>query len=168
MITNTKKEKITEEVVVEGIITIDNVIMTIATEPIKIETETMMSRKKKEILKIRKLESTKTEIMEIKTMRKETITIKVINPETENKIANQEIKMTEKMEERKNITLKMNPKRRELPQEKRLLKRIKILLNQAIPLICLMLTAMIVKSNEIKEKFSIHSHDLHGYLNLSI
>ena len=82
MITNMKKEKITEEVVVEGIITIDNVIMTIATEPIKIETETMMSRKKKEILKIRKLESTKTEIMEIKTMKKETITIKVINPET--------------------------------------------------------------------------------------
>lgn len=123
MTINTKIEKATEEVVVADITTTDNATMTIVIEIIKIETEIMIGKIMMDKMKIGSLESTKTENMETKTMKKEII-IKTINLETERIIVNPETKiMTEKMEEKKSITLKMNPKRRSQSQEMSPLKK---------------------------------------------
>ena len=102
---NMKKERTTEEAVVEDTITTDNAIMTIGTETIKIETETTIEKILKEIIKIGRQESIKTETMEIDSTK---IGIKrTTNLETETIIAN----LDSKMEERKNITPKINPER---------------------------------------------------------
>lgn len=111
-----KKEKTTEEVVVADTITIEIAIMTIVTETIKIETETTIEKIMKEIIKIGRQESIKTEIMEIdrtkKEIMKKEIIIKNTSQETEKKTVNQETKiMTEEKEVRKSITPKMSPEK---------------------------------------------------------
>lgn len=66
----------------------------------------------KERIKIEIQESIKTETMETNNTKKEII-IKITNHETEKIIVNPETMiMTEEKEERKSITLKMNPERR--------------------------------------------------------
>ena len=104
-----KKERTTEEAVVEDTITTDNAIMTIGTETIKIETETTIEKILKEIIKIGRQESIKTETMEIDSTKRGII-IRIINLETETIIVN----LDSKMEERKSITPKINPERTSL------------------------------------------------------
>ena len=99
-----KKEKTTEEVV-EADITIENAIMTTVTETIKIETETTIEKIMKEIMKIGRQESIKTETMEIDSTKRGII--RTTNLETETIIVN----LDSKMEERKSITPKINPER---------------------------------------------------------
>lgn len=112
MMISMKKEKTIEEVVEEDIITIETEIMIIVTETTKIETEIMKGTIMKERIKIEIQESIKTETMETNNTKKE-IMIKITNHETEKIIVNPETMiMTEEKEERKSITLKMNPERR--------------------------------------------------------
>lgn len=152
-----KREKTIEEVVaVVVIITIINAIMTIAIEIIKIETGiTIVITMKEEIVKIVMLESIKIETMETDNTKEETITIKIINPETEKIIASQEMMIiNEEMEERKSTTPKINPERKNPIPEINLPKKIKIRLNQAILSICLTLTVTTVKVNEGRKFFN--------------
>ena len=103
---NMKKERTPEEVAVEDTITIDNAIMTTETEIIQIETETTIEKIMKEIMKIGRQESIKTETMEIDSTKRGII-IRTTNLETETIIVN----LDSKMEERKSITPKINPER---------------------------------------------------------
>lgn len=100
-----KKERTPEEVAVEDTITIDNAIMTTETEIIQIETETTIEKIMKEIMKIERQESIKTETMEIDSTKRGII--RTTNLETETIIVN----LDSKMEERKSITPKINPER---------------------------------------------------------
>lgn len=102
---NMKKERTPEEVAVEDTITIDNAIMTTETEIIQIETETTIEKIMKEIMKIERQESIKTETMEIDSTKRGII--RTTNLETETIIVN----LDSKMEERKSITPKINPER---------------------------------------------------------
>lgn len=151
-----KREKTIEEVVAVVVIIITiNVITTIAIEIIKIETGITIVITIKEIMKIGILEGIKIETMETNNTKEETITIKIINPETEKIIASQEMMiMNEEMEERKSTIPKINPDRRNPISEISLPKKIKIRLNQAILSICLTLTVTTVKVNEGRKFFN--------------
>lgn len=151
-----KREKTIEEVVAVVVIIITiNVIATIAIEIIKIETGITIVITIKEIMKIGILEGIKIETMETNNTKEETITIKIINPETEKIIASQEMMITnEEMEERKSTTPKINPERKNPIPEINLPKKIKIRLNQAILSICLTLTVTTVKVNEGRKFFN--------------